>query len=277
LATIHIFGDESGTMPIRDNDNPFVAATVAVLDRTLTLVPGSDNDNKLVEIFKELNVIPFAAVVKPYPGYSKAVRAKHDKMQVMARATRLVTGAKAQYLDQKTLTDGFGIRNTVWCHAMLQAIAHTVLHTVFTSTINAVRIILDEKTMRPAMRLLFKEMILQRIGAGMSQFLTTLLPLKPSVVGLWKRRVQFSAETTSFNWSDDSEEFREEFGLRLADRFSRKIYQARAMNQAGIEDAFRDAGFDDFVVDISEVVTCLDQRVIENFKRKTGLPEPREF
>ena len=277
MATIHIFGDESGTMPIRDNDNPFVAATVAVLDRTLTLVPGSDNDNKLVEIFKELNVIPFAAVVKPYPGYSKAVRAKHDKMQVMARATRLVTGAKAQYLDQKTLTDGFGIRNTVWCHAMLQAIAHTVLHTVFTSTINAVRIILDEKTMRPAMRLLFKEMILQRIGAGMSQFLTTLLPLKPSVVGLWKRRVQFSAETTSFNWSDDSEEFREEFGLRLADRFSRKIYQARAMNQAGIEDAFRDAGFDDFVVDISEVVTCLDQRVIENFKRKTGLPEPREF
>jgi len=264
-------------MPLTDNDNPFVAATVAVLDKTPSLVPGSDDDNKLVEIFKELNVIPFATVVKPYPGYGKAVNAKHDKMQVMARATRLVTGANAQYLDQKMLTDGFDLRNLVWCHAILQATVHTVLRIVFTGTIGAVHIILHKKTMRPSMRLLFKEMVIQRMGVGTNQFLTTLLPLNPSVISLWKNRVQFSPETTFLNWSDDSEEFRTQFGLRLADRFSRKIYQAEAKNRAGIKTVLRSAGFADFAVDISKLVTRLDQRIIENFKRKTGLPEPKEL
>lgn len=264
-------------MPLADNDKPFVAATVAVLDKTPSLVRGSNDDNKLVEIFKELNLIPFAAVVKPYPGYGKAIKARHDKMQVMARYTRLVTGANTQYLDQKTLLDGFDSRNTVWCHAMLQAIAHTILHIVFNGTISTIQIILHEKTMRPPMRLFFKEMVIKQICEGISQYFTNFLPVNPSVIRLWKSRVQFSPETTFLNWSDDSEEFRKEFGLRLADRFSRKIYQAEVKNQAGIKTAFRVAGFDDFVVDISELVTRLSQRAIDNFKRKTGLPEPKEL
>ena len=277
MPTLYIFGDESGTMPVNDSDKPFVAATVAVIGNPPVLVEGSDNDGKMVEIFRSLNAIPSATVVKPYPGYSKAVKAKHAKMQVMARATRLVTGANAQYLDQKTLTDGFDLRNTVWCRAMLTAIGYTVLNTVFTSTINRVRIILDEKTMRPSMRLFFREMVVQQMGVGTNQFLTTLLHMNPSLIGSWKNRVQFSDESTFFNWSDDSDEFQKEFGLRLADRFSRKIYQARAMNQPGIETLLKDAGFNDFVVDISKVITSLDQRVIENFKRRTGLPEPKEL
>jgi hypothetical protein len=277
LATLYIFGDESGTMPVKDNDKPFVAATVAVLDNTPALINGSDDDKKLVEIFKELNVIPFVAIVKPFPGYGKAVKVKHDKMQVMARATRLVTGANAQYLDQKTRTYGLDLRNTVWCHAMLQAIARTVLHTVFTSPIDVVQIVLDQKTMRPPMRLFFKEMVVQQMGVGTRQFLRNLLPMNPSVISQWESHVRFSAKTTSINWSDESKELEEEFGLKLVDRFARKMYQAQATHEAGIETILRDAGFDDFVVDISEVVTRLDQRVVDNFKRNTGLPEPREL
>ena len=277
MPTLYIFGDESGTMPVNDSDKPFVAATVAIFDNSPALVKGSGGDEKMVEIFRSLNAIPSATVVKPYPGYGKAVKAKHAKMQVMARATRLMTGANAQYLDQKTLTDGFDLRNMVWCHAMLIAIGYTVLNTVFTSSINTVRIILDEKTMRPSMRVFFKEMVVQQMGVGTSQYLTTLLHMNPSEIGLWKSRVQFSAESTFINWSDDSDEIKKEFGLRLADRFSRKIYQSRTTNQPGIDTLLKDAGFDDFVVDISKVVTRLDQRAIENFKRRTGLPEPMVF
>jgi hypothetical protein len=85
LAILHIFGDESGTMPVNDDDKPLVAATVTFLDKTPAAVRGSDEDETLISIFKDLNVIPFAATVKPFPGYGKVLKGKHDKIQVMAR------------------------------------------------------------------------------------------------------------------------------------------------------------------------------------------------
>ena len=264
-------------MPVKDNDKPFVAATVAVLDNTPALIKGSEDDKKLVAIFTELNIVPFVAIVKPFPGYGKAVKIKYDKMQVMARATRLVTGANAQYLDQKTRTYGFDLRNIVWCHAMLQAIAQTVLHTIFTTPIDTIQIVLHRKTMRPPMRLFFKEMVVQQMGVGTRQFLKNLLPINRNLISQWESHIQFSDKTTSINWSDESKELEEEFGLKLVDRLARKMYQAQTMHQAGIETMLRDAGFDDFMVDISEVVTRLDERVLDNFKSNTGLPEPREL
>lgn len=272
-----IYGDESGTMPLNDGDKPFIAATVSCLDNPPMLIEGSNNNEKLVAILKNLNATPSAMVVKPYPGYSNAIKTKYSKMQIMARATRLVTGANANYLDRKTLTNGFEPRNMIWCHAMLTSIGYAVLNTAFNSTINEVRIILDQKTMRPSMRTFFKEMVVQQMGVGTSEYLSTLLHMNSSVIGLWKSRVRFSAESTYLNWNDECAEFKNEFGLRLADRLSRKIYQSQSTGDSGIETLLKDAGHADCIVDLSRIVTRLDKRVIENFKEKTGLPEPKEF
>lgn len=277
MATLFIFGDESGTMPLSDSDKPFITATVSFLDNPPVLIEGSDNNEKLVEIVKGLNAIPSAMLVKPYPGYGKAIKTKYSKMQIMARATRLVTGANASYLDQKTLTNGFDPRNMIWCHAMLTAIGYAVLNTAFSSTINTVRIILDQKTMRPSMRTFFKEMVVQQMGTGTDEYLSTLHHMNSSVIDLWKSRVRFSAESTFLSWSDECDEFNNEFGLRLADRLSRKIYQSQSTSDPGIETLLKDAGYTDWVVDLSRIITQFDQRVIDNFKKKTGLPEPKEF
>jgi hypothetical protein len=277
LATLYIFGDESGTMPVDDADKPFVAATVAVLNNPPALVRGSEDDEKMVKIFTRLNVVPFVAMVKPFTGYGKALKAKHSKIQIMARATRLVTGAGAQHLDKKILASGFDLRNTVWCHAMGQAIANAVLSTLYTETIDTVRVILDRKTMTPSMRLLFKEIITNRIEMGLRQVLETLLPMARNTVIMWEDRIRFSSKTIFFNWSDDSEEFEQQFGLRLADRFARKIYQAQVTGQRNIETMLKNAGYNDFILDISKLVTHLDQRLIDNFIRNTGLPEPKEL
>ena len=277
MATLYIFGDESGTMPADDADKPFVAATVAVLDKSPVLVRGSDDDEKMIEIFASLNIIPFAAIVKPYQGYGKVLKAKYDKIHAMARATRLVTGARAPYLDEKTLREGFDLRNTVWGHAMLQAIVNAVLSTLFTNSVDAVQVILDRKTMTPSMRLFFKEMIVNRIGEGTKQFLRNFIPMNPTIVSEWEDRVRFSSKTTVFSWSDESEELEKQFGLRLADRFARKVYQAQITRQPGIEATLKAAGFEGFVRDISELVTRLDERLFDNFRKTTGLPEPREL
>ena len=231
----------------------------------------------MAEIFAILNIIPFAAIVKPYPGYGKVLKAKYDKINVMARATRLITGASAPYLDDKTLREGFDLRNTVWCHAMVQAIANAVLNTLFTNSVDAVHVILDRKTMTPSMRQFFKEMILNRIGEGTKQFLRSFLSVNPTEVSGWEDRLRFSSKTTAFSWSDESKELEQQFGLRLADRFARKVYQAQITGQPGIVAILEAAGFEDLVRDISGVVTRLDERLIDNFIKKTGLPEPNEL
>jgi len=277
LATLYIFGDESGTMPVDDADKPFVAATVAVLGDPPVLVRGSDDDKKMAGIFSSLNIVPFAAVVKPYPGYGKDLKSKYDKINVMARATRLTTGASAPYLDDKTLREGFDLRNTVWGHAMVQAIANAVLSILFTSPIEAVQIVLDRKTMTPSMRQFFRDVIVNRIGEGTKQFLRSFHPANPTVVSEWEDRVRFSSNTTMLSWSDESKELEQQFCLRLADRFARKIYQAQITGQHGITTILEGAGFEGFVKDISGLVTRLDMRLIDKFKNKTGLPEPKEL
>lgn len=275
MATLYIFGDESGTMPVDDADKPFVAATVAVLDNPPVIVPGSDDDEKMVEIFTSLSIIPFAAIVTPYPGYGRALKAKYDKIQTMARATRLVTRARASYLDEKMLKEGFDLRNTIWGHAMVQSVARAVLNTVFTISVNAVEVILDRKTMTQSIRQFFKEFIVNGLGEGTRQSLRSILPLNQTVISEWEGRVRFSSKTTGFRWSDESEELEKQFGLRLADRFARKVYQGRIARKPGIEERLKAAGFESFVEDITESVTRIDPRLVEKFREITGLPEPQ--
>jgi hypothetical protein len=107
--------------------------------------------------------------------------------------------------------------------------------------------------------------------------LRSFLPMNPTIVSEWEYRVRFSSETTVFSWSDESEKLEKQFGLRLADRFARKIYQAQITLQPGIETLLKAAGFEDFVRDISKLVTHLHERLVEKFMKTTGLPEPREL
>lgn len=275
MTTLYIFGDESGTMPVNDNDKPFVAATVAFLNNTPASIKGSNDNNIMIDIFKDLNVMPFVSVVKPFHGYGEAVKYKYKKIKVMARATRLATGVNARYLGEKTLEDGFDLRNMVWSHAMLQAIAHSVLNKVFTNKIDSVKIILDQKTMMPSMRVLFKDMIINQMGVGTQQFIRRFYPLNRKLVSRWEGNINFSAESTSLWWSDDSPALGKQFGLKLADRLARKIYKDYIDNADTFINMLKKSGFKNFIVDITNVISELDPRIIDNYKKNTGLPEPR--
>ena len=195
-------------------------------------------------------------------------------MNVMARATRLITGANAKYLDNKELENGFDLRNIVWTHAMLQAIAHSVLNKVFSNKIDLVKIILDRKTMMPSMRALFKEMITRQMGIGTREFIKRFYPMNRDLVSRWESNVAFSADSTSLNWSDDSVELEKQFGLKLADRLARKIYNDNISNTHHFENMLKCADFKEYLVDITSAVSSLDRRLVDNFKKNTGLPEP---
>ncbi len=193
-------------------------------------------------------------------------------MQVMARATRLLLGTNANYLDP----EGINLRNIVWSHTMLQAIVHVVNESIFSSTINSIQILLDEKTMTKATRSLFTEVLL-RIGPGSKEYMGGLKYLDPETVSEYIGRIRFSCESTIIHWSDESKDYQSEFGLKLADRFARKMYrQLKDGDQTGIMSKLLNAGFNDCVIDITEILTRpLNRRMIENWKRNTGLPEPQ--
>jgi len=257
LAILFLFGDESGTMPLHDDDKPFVAASVTVLDKKPVKV-----EKRLFEVLQELSAVPFAAIVQPFPGFGNMIKTKFDKMDVMARAVRIVTGAP----EPKKLND----RDIVWAHAMGQAIIHAVRVSTLTTPIEELQILLDQKSMKPHERSLFKEAI-------KGYMLSTIRMILEGVSPEWESRLRFTAGTTSIHWSDESAEFEGEFGLKLADRLSRKIYRLQTDNSTGVRSVLANAGFEDSVIDVTQVLTRLDQRVVDNFRRITGLPEPREL
>ena len=276
MTTLYIFGDESGTMPTKDSDKPFVTATVAFFEKTPHAIPGSDEDEKLVKILRESNAIPFLAIVKPFPGYGNSLKSKYDKMLVMARAKRLLNGSEVPDLDK----DGINLRNEVWDHAMVQSILHAIRCAMYGGSIDSVRILLDERTMTKLRRELFTQMIYQ-LGSNIREYLERLKKARfrrddQEIISKHVGRIKFSALSTTLHWSDDSARFRSQFALKLADRLARKMYrQLLNTSLIGIEHSLRNAGFEDFLHDITHLVTSpLSQKAIGAWKRDTGLPEP---
>lgn len=186
LPTLHIFADESGTMPINDNDKPFVAATVTFLGEPPDAIYGSDEDGKLVEILKNSNGIPFAANVRPFPGYGHSLKSKYGKIMTMARAKCLLNRSVVRYPDK----DGINLHNEVWEFAMLQSIAHVVMNTVLeSSSIDNIRIVFDQKTITKNRRDYFDQ-IIHRIGTDLREYLETFRQKYPkNAVSFYKDRV----------------------------------------------------------------------------------------
>jgi hypothetical protein len=248
LATLHVFGDESGTMPTDDRQEPFVIATVAFLERVPSLIAGTNLDQKLVEVLTQYHGIPFAAIVKPFPGYGYRLMSRFEDLKANASEIRLAKG-----MSDQTFDSDMSIRNHVWSHAMQQAIVHTVNIAMLVASIDALRILLHEKTMTLEMRGLFASRVLN-VGERVKMFLHDRSC--PEGMRWYESNIQFTKESVSLSWSDENPPLKKEFGLKLADRLSRKIY--RDFSKPG-EACFRSllvsAGFEDFMIDISDIIT----------------------
>jgi hypothetical protein len=248
LATLYIFGDESGTMPTDDHQEPFVVATVAFLERVPSLVAGTNLDQKLVEVLIESHGIPFVAIVKPFAGYGLRLTSRFDDLKANAQKISLAAG-----MSTPTLNCNMSLRNHVWSHAIQQAIVHTVSIAMLTSDIEALRILLHAKTMTDKMRSFFVRNVLE-VGPKLRAFLH--IRSYPEDMRRYENNMRLTRESVSLSWSDESSEYENEFGLRLADRLSRKIYQDFSKP---IETCFGSllakAGFEDFMIDISDIIT----------------------
>ena len=85
-----LYADESGTMPLQDNDGPFVAAIVAVRAPLLMPTRLRPGIRALFAQAAAARAVPFFAYVLPVPGYGAAVQKKYDKLNLMTRARGLL-------------------------------------------------------------------------------------------------------------------------------------------------------------------------------------------
>ena len=274
MPTLHIFADESGTMPVNDNDKPFVAATVAFLGKPPDAICGSDEDEKLVEILKASNAMPFTATVRPFPGYGNNLKSRIEKIKIMARAKCLLNGSVPRYPDK----DGINLHNEVWGFAMDQSLAHIVMRNILESSpIDKIRIVFDQKTMTKNRRDFFCQTV-HRIGTRLREYLETFeQKCSKNEVAFFRDRIQFSAQSITVHWSDEPNLVQHLFGLKLADRFARKMYQQLGnIAQTGFDSILQSAGFSDFTVDITKLlVRPVNRNMIDAWKSETGLPEPQ--
>lgn len=270
MTILRIYGDEAGTMPLEDDGDIFVTATVSVLGEPPLINLPNGHHTWLIDQFKALNVTPCIAFIKPISGYGKEIKIKLDKMNIMARMTRLITGSNAQYLTQ----EGIPLRNYIWVFCMGQAIGQGIVGAIVKEyNVDRIEIVLDQKTMPVPVRSLFKNQI-QQISPLLGEILEQAKQINPQLAEKFKSRLRFSQDTISLCWSDEVNSSSSKGGLVLAHYLASHYRKGLIKPNNPIKLRLSQSGFQNIDVDFTNKITSIDRRAIENWEAITGLREP---
>ena len=272
MTLLRIFGDEAGTMPQDDDGDVFTAATVATLNEVPQIEQTNGHVPWLIEQLRTWNVVPCVGFLKPRPGYGQAIQQKMQKIDTMARVTRLMTGMNRKYLSR----DGLPTRNYIWLHIMAQSIARAVTAVIFRTEITAIEITLDQKTMTVPTRTLF-EKISSKIPIQLAEALNEASKTDPEKVSLYKSRVSFSSDAISLRWSDQACASGSEGGLCLA-HYLASHYRTGLLrsSEPRIKTLLRENGFTRVEIDLTDLFLApLDRKTVREWEINTGLKEPK--
>ncbi|MDD5556560.1 MAG: hypothetical protein PHN82_04825 [bacterium] len=273
MAILRIYGDEAGTMPMNDGDPPFVAATVAILGDPPTIDKPNGHVDWLVKKIKELNAFPHISYIYPDRGYGNKIQSKLSKMNTMARATRLITGANRHYLTE----EGIGLRNWVWQFCMGQAIAQATVSAIAKDFVDGLSIVLDQKTMPKPTRRIFIDSV-HRLSGQLNGILQAARRMNRDEAELFKSRLRFTNADMCIIWSDSSLAGDSQGGLwlahYLAGHYQKGLSRGKEMV---VRERLSKAGFARVEKDITDMITApINRASIERWKRNTGLEEPVE-
>ena len=271
MATLKIYGDEAGTMPQSDNGDIFVTGTVAILGDSPIINEPDGHIPWLVERLKDFKAFPYISYIKPTIGYGNKIKIKNEKTNTMARMTRLMTGANRHYLTQ----EGVPLRNYVWLYCMKQVIGQALVGAIFNDVVEKIEIVLDQKTMQIPTRNLFKNQI-QITADQLADVLEQAKQIFPhQKISLLESRLKVVPNTISLLWSDEDNTSSSKGGLSLA-HYLASHFRRGLINSdiPTIKTLLIKAGFNNIDVNLTELITTIDQRVIDNWENNTGLKAP---
>ena len=258
-------------MPLDDNGGVFVTATVSLLEHPNTLGVVEGRRNWVVQKLSYLDAVPFVTFVRPIEGYGETFRGKMEKMNYMAKITRLINRANAEYLTN----EGIPRRNFVWLHCMGQAIGHAILSNISTNKIERVEIFLDQKTMAPPTRKFFRDRI-SSIDKNLRKSLNWARQFSKEMAHYLENNVSFDSDSISLTWSDDPSAEVAQHGLKLAHYLSKQFNLDLSKSKIPkIAARLSQAGFQNFYSDATELLMRpIGKNAIKIWERNTGLREP---
>ena len=270
MTRVFLFGDESGTMPANDGDEPFCVATIATSEKPPAIVNRSGKIQALVEIFRQIRCVPHVVFVRPTRGYGELLRRKTSKMNTMARATRLRTRSHEYFSDR-----GYNPRDMIWIRCMAVSLVRAVVRRARAGPIRAVSLILDSKSMAEGSRRLFVDRVCSMAEDIRGPRANVQQGNQPSLDT--REHIQFGRDDVSVFWSDEMPSPDFEDGLFLAHRLSglAKTALETATEAELAEDLSME--FTDLFYDATlDVMRPLPRAAVQRWKNQTGLPEPVE-
>lgn len=266
MSSLSIFCDESGVMPVDDAEGVFCVAVLTTQTSAIRLEQRSGHIKDIAAELEELECLPQVVFVKPRDGYGDLLRSKMSKINTMARASRLITGSH-EYLP----SSAHNSRNLIWIRCMAICVVRAVVRQAEMGLISSVRVILDEKALAQPSRRMFEERVccLRDDILGPNTDAASEDRSDSAVV----RNIRFARDQVSITWSSpDTDD-----GLYLAHRLSGLA--KTAIEKSTQPDCARAFGMEQgglFYDCTPDVIRAVPKRLVERWRRRTGLPEPLE-
>lgn len=272
MNTLWVYIDESGDIPLEDEDGPFVVASVSIFGNPPAIADKVGRVDWLVEKIQELQAIPFIVEIVPEAGFGQAIKSKMSKLDTMARATKLVTG-NHKYISQY----GFVPRNIIWCQCVVQSVANAMVKCINRGSVDKINIVVDEMALADGMRILLKDTIKKRLPMSLSNVLREAAELYVDKVRTFIANSRFEKNIQlEFGRAESKEQTTD--GLHLAHYLASLYRKQRAKNHAlSIKLQLEKYGHQNFIKNQTNIlIEPIASESINTWKRNTGLPEPRK-
>jgi hypothetical protein len=208
-TSLFVFGDEYGTMPVKDDDGPFLVATVALRAPLLTDTETSGHPGSVAEKLCEIGALVHVAYAIPSVSYGEMFLAKIARIDTLARASFVKDGRNARFWNEY----GVRIRNHVWVNCMGASVSAAVANAALMGRIEEIHVHLDQKTLSAESLATFCAAV-----ARIPENLKGILLRFPNSVGARTalNDVQACTPKLAVTWRGTEDQHELAFGLKLA-------------------------------------------------------------
>lgn len=250
---------------------PFVVAAIAARKEVPKTVGKTPTLDTALASLLEIDAVVAVFFVNPSDDFGARLLRKHDKMEFMGWCTKMIIG-RHEYLPDPAESRAKLVRwrrnvswrDVMWGLCVRQAVAAAAVSTITKGKIARVEAVVDSKNMAVSTRRLFDDQVESMQGAIGASIEALLGPDQP----LWDK-----AGSVRLRLIDEPGTKSARSGLAVADVLARSAWNA--LREAGTISFLDGRDRRDTMRDMTnDLLRPVDRRAIEDWMRKTGLPEP---
>ena len=269
MSKLLIFIDETGTMPLGNETEVFLAAGVGVFDDYPLYEKREGYKDWLVNQLKKHNAIPYISYLNPDEKFKKILQNRLEEINKLGKLSLTKTGNNKKYFSEH----GLEKRNLIWLHTVDNCILQIILRAAIFKPINELIIYVDQKSLKNT-SLNFFEYLIKHIRKGMTDTLTrgsgVGQPFDKEVLS----NLNWNPNDIRLIWSNHIEAVPASCGLELAHylgyHFSKDFYKQTVQNS--IMNLLSLAGFYSFSGEINSLwLREIDEETIKKWEDNTGL------